>query len=434
MNFVCDTSHYGKDGPWTLPVGWVWCKLEELCCFLSRGKSPLYSADSREYPVFAQKCNLKEGGISLEKALFLEPSTLSKWPSEYRLKTGDVLVNSTGTGTVGRTRLFHESCLGSYPFVVPDSHVSVIRTFESISSDFIYIVLSSEFGQLYFEDNLSGSTNQKELYIGAISEFLIPLPPGNEQRRISKQVHILDKHLEIIDIQKIGVERSVDSVKAKVLDLAIHGKLVPQDPSEEPALDLLQCINPVFTPSHNLHYIDCPTGWAIATVSDIFEINPRVQAPDDADAGFVAMANICDGFDDVFSYEVRKWGRIKKGFTRFEDGDIAVAKISPCLENRKSVILRNLPNGIGAGTTELNIFRSSIVVPEYGLMFFKSDYFINSCAGSYNGVVGQQRVSRSLIEEMPFLLPPIDEQRRIISAVNDYFAVLNRIEAALLEG
>ena len=363
----------------------------------------------------------------------MEPSTLSKWPTEYRLKTGDVLVNSTGTGTVGRTRLFHESCLGSYPFVVPDSHVSVIRTFESISSDFIYIVLSSEFGQLYFEDNLSGSTNQKELYIGAISEFLIPLPPENEQRRISKQVHILDKHLEIIDIQKTGVERSVDSVKEKVLDLAIHGKLVPQDPSEEPALDLLQRINPAFTPSHNLHYIDCPTGWAIATVSDIFEINPRIQAPDDADAGFVAMASICDGFDNVFSYEVRKWGSIKKGFTRFEDGDIAVAKISPCLENRKSVILRNLPNGIGAGTTELNIFRSSIVVPEYGLLFFKSDYFINSCAGSYNGVVGQQRVSRSLIEEMPFLLPPIDEQRRIISAVNDYFAVLNRIEAALLE-
>ena len=183
--------------------------------------------------------------------------------------------------------------------------------------------------------------------------------------------------------------------------------------------------------SHNLHYADCPEGWAITTISEVFEINPKIQASDDIDAGFVAMASICDGFDNVFSYEVRKWGNIKKGFTRFEDGDIAVAKISPCLENRKSVILRNLPNGIGAGTTELNIFRSRIVVPDYGLLFFKSDYFINRCAGSYNGVVGQQRVNRSLIEGMQFLLPPIDEQRRIISAVNDYFVVLNRVEAAL---
>lgn len=143
------------------------------------------------------------------------------------------------------------------------------------------------------------------------------------------------------------------------------------------------------------------------------------------------MAKICNGFNNAFSYEVRKWADIKKGFTRFENGDIAVAKISPCLENRKSVILRNLPNGIGAGTTELNIFRSSIVIPEYGLLFFKSDYFIKRCVGSFNGVVGQQRVNRSLIEEMQFLLPPINEQKRIISAVNDYFTVLNQIEAAL---
>ena len=262
----------------------------------------------------------------------------------------------------------------------------------------------------------------------------IPIPPEKEQERI---VDAIDEWLELISqVEKAEHDLliSLDTCKARVLDLAIHGKLVPQDPSDEPAIDLLKRINPDFQPAHNLHYTDCPTGWAIATVSDIFEINPRIQASDDADAGFVAMASICDGFDNDFSYEVRKWGNIKKGFTRFEDGDIAVAKISPCLENRKSVILRNLPNGIGAGTTELNIFRSSIVVPEYGLLFFKSDYFINSCAGSYNGVVGQQRVSRSLIEEMQFLLPPIDEQRRIISAVNDYFAVLNRIEAALLEG
>lgn len=167
-------------------------------------------------------------------------------------------------------------------------------------------------------------------------------------------------------------------------------------------------------------------------MADVFEINPKVQAPDDIDAGFIPMANICDGFNNAFSFEMKKWANIKNGFSRFADGDIAVAKISPCLENRKSVVFRGLPNGIGAGTTEMNIFRSSVVVPEYGLIFFKSDEFINRCAGSYNGVVGQQRVSRSLIEDMPFLVPPIQEQKRIAIAVNEYFAVIDRMESSLL--
>ena len=131
--------------------------------------------------------------------------------------------------------------------------------------------LSSEFGQLYFEDNLSGSTNQKELYIGAISELPIPLPPANEQQRISEQVLTLNNSLEIIDKQKTGIERSVDSVKARVLELAIHGKLVSQDLSDEPAIELLRRINPEFTPSHNLHYdpqklFSLPRGWEWCSV------------------------------------------------------------------------------------------------------------------------------------------------------------------------
>ena len=268
-----DTSHYRKEGPWELPNGWVWCNLEELCFFLSRGKSPVYSDDSKEYPVFAQKCNLKEGGISLEKALFLNPETLPKWPIEYRLKTGDVLVNSTGTGTVGRTRLFNEQALGPYPFVVPDSHVSVIRTFSQISSEYVYILLSSEYGQQYFADNLAGSTNQKELYIASIAELQFPLPPEEEQRRIAKQVFALEDSIKNLDEEKLLIKSCVESAKAKILELAIHGKLVSQDPSDEPAINLLRRINPNFTPSHNLHYetqhlFALPKGWEWCSVKE----------------------------------------------------------------------------------------------------------------------------------------------------------------------
>lgn len=191
---TCDNGHY----PFDVPNGWYWCKLNDLCLFLSRGKSPKYSETDKTYPVFAQKCNLKEGGISLEQARFLAPSTVDKWDSKYKLQTGDVLVNSTGTGTVGRTRLFDESCLGKYPFVVPDSHVSVIRTFEEIRSEYVFAYMSSLLTQLYIQENLAGSTNQKELYIGVLENLNFPLPPLAEQQRIVQKIEELFSVLDNI--------------------------------------------------------------------------------------------------------------------------------------------------------------------------------------------------------------------------------------------
>ena len=180
-----------------IPEGWCVTTLSDLCVFLSRGKSPKYSDIPNQYPVFAQKCNLKEGGISLDQARFLDEATLDKWPVKYRLKTGDVLINSTGTGTVGRTRYFDECCLGAYPFTVPDSHVSVVRSFDEINSKYLFYCLYSPNIQQYFENNLAGSTNQKELYIDIIGSIPIILPPVSEQKRIVLKIeelyYILDK-------------------------------------------------------------------------------------------------------------------------------------------------------------------------------------------------------------------------------------------------
>ena len=191
---TCDNGQYGK-----IPKGWCVCKLKDLCSFLSRGKSPKYSDDDKTYPVFAQKCNLKEGGISLEQARFLEPSTVLKWSDIYKLRTGDILVNSTGTGTVGRTRLFHEDYLGHYPFVVPDSHVSVVRTMNEVSSEYMYAYISSDIMQQYLEENLAGSTNQKELYIGVLESMNVSLPPLAEQHRIVAKIEELFSKLDQIE-------------------------------------------------------------------------------------------------------------------------------------------------------------------------------------------------------------------------------------------
>ena len=193
---TCDNGQYRK-----IPKKWCVCKLVDICSFLSRGKSPKYSEDDKTYPVFAQKCNLKDGGVSLEQARFLDPSTINKWNEVYKLQTGDILVNSTGTGTVGRTRLFNINCLGNYPFVVPDSHVSVVRVLKSICPQYVYAYISSDSIQEYLEENLAGSTNQKELYIGVLENMHIYLPPLAEQQRIVARIEELFSTLD--NIQKV---------------------------------------------------------------------------------------------------------------------------------------------------------------------------------------------------------------------------------------
>ena len=193
--FACDNGQYRN-----IPKNWCACKLVDICSFLSRGKSPKYSEDDKTYPVFAQKCNLKDGGVSLEQARFLDPSTINKWNEVYKLQTGDILVNSTGTGTVGRTRLFNTNCLGNYPFVVPDSHVSVVRVLKSICPQYIYAYISSNSIQQYMEENLAGSTNQKELYIGVLENMQIFLPSLAEQQRIVARIEELFSTLD--NIQK----------------------------------------------------------------------------------------------------------------------------------------------------------------------------------------------------------------------------------------
>ena len=176
--------------PFEIPDSWEWVRLADISIFLSRGKSPKYS-NVKQIPVFAQKCNLKSGGISLDEVKFLDASTLPKWKDEYKLRHQDILVNSTGTGTVGRIGIFSEFLLRDYPFIVPDSHISVVRLSSACNPLYIFNVLSSHTVQNYIEDNLAGSTNQKELYIGTLGKLLIPLPPMIEQQKIIHKIEVV---------------------------------------------------------------------------------------------------------------------------------------------------------------------------------------------------------------------------------------------------
>ena len=145
-------------------------------------------------------------------------------------------------------------------------------------------------------------------------------------------------------------------------------------------------------------------------------INPKNDAEDTTEVSFVPMAKIKDGLSNEFSYDIKKWGEVKKGYTHFTNGDIGFAKITPCFENKKSVVFTKLKNGIGAGTTELFILRPYIssILPDFILAYVKRDAFISAGIKSFNGGVGQQRVPSEFVKNSLFPLPSTEEQARIV--------------------
>ena len=187
-----DNSYYEKIGsdvicideevPFEIPETWEWMRLESCCVKeIRRGKSPKYIDESGTL-VFAQKCNTKHSGIDVGLALFLDESTLGRYPDDEYMHDGDVVINSTGTGTLGRVGIYHATDNHLGLPIVPDSHVTVIRATHSIQAFFMYAFMKANQSEL--EKKGEGSTNQKELKPLTLKEMLIPIPPYSEQERI----------------------------------------------------------------------------------------------------------------------------------------------------------------------------------------------------------------------------------------------------------
>ncbi len=232
-----------------------------------------------------------------------------------------------------------------------------------------------------------------------------------------------------------------------ILDLAVRGKLVPQDPNDEPAAELLKRIasekarlmkageirSPKPIPALPERPFPIPTNWRWSQIAEIGVLSPRNEAPDVMDASFVPMPLIAAEYGVANEHEVRPWGEIKKGYTHFAEGDVGLAKITPCFENGKSTVFHNLTGGIGSGTTELHIVRPLFVDRGYILVFFKSPHFIETGIPKMTGTAGQKRVPTEYFAHSPFPLPPHAEQRRIVAKVDELMALCYRLEAARAE-
>ena len=173
---------------------------------------------------------------------------------------------------------------------------------------------------------------------------------------------------------------------------------------------------------------EVPEGWKSVPVSELFCLNPKSEITDDTSVGFIPMACVNDGFSGNHQFEERIWKEVKKGYCHFQNGDIGIAKISPCFENLKSTIFQNLPNNYGAGTTELVILRPLNIHAKFYLYLFKSQWYISEGTKYFKGVVGQQRVHKGIFTDLQIPLPPLAEQYRIVAEIEKWFALIDQIE------
>ena len=287
------------------------------------------------------------------------------------------------------------------------------------------------------------------LDLNKLKQRIFPLPPLAEQKRIVEKIEAIFKQADIIEEKRLALKTAVRHTKSRVLDLAVRGKLTEQRPEEGSAEELLERIReekqrliaggklkkekPLPEITEDEIPFNIPAGWKWCRLGEICDINPRNDIEKNIDVSFVPMACINPGFSKEFTYEVRQWDSVKSGFTVFADNDVGIAKITPCFENRKSVLFKNLVNGFGAGTTELHILRPihDILSDTFLFWFVKTESFIKNGIACFSGAVGQQRISRDYVANTLFPLPPLAEQKRIVEKIEQIFDILDTIEKAV---
>ena len=439
--------------PFDIPQGWEWTRIGNIFNHTS-GKQQSSSNKGGGTPQkFITTSNLYWGHFILDNVKVMNFT-------DEEIKTcsatkGDLLVCEGGAG-YGRSAIWNENydiCL--------QNHVHRLRPCVSGICEYVYyfIYLLKESNNL-----ASVGTAMPGLSANRLKGLLLPFPPLSEQRRIvAKLAELLPQIEKYNNVQKKLNELNTtikDCLKKSILQEAIQGKLVPQLAEEGTAQVLLELIKTekqklvkegklkksalkdsvIFKGDDNKYYeqigkkcLDItdeipfviPETWQWVRIRDVFQLNPKNEAEDEKFVAFIPMEKISAGYKSDFTFDTTKWGTIKKGFTHFANGDVAFAKITPCFQNRKSAIFHDLPNGIGAGTTELKVLRpyGNTIDRWYLLYFLESPYFIDEA--TFKGTANQQRIVVGYLEYKLFPLPTQKEQQRIVAQIEKLFEQLH---------
>ena len=423
--------------PFAIPDSWAWARFGGIA----------FNRDSERIPLSVSQRN------GLEKKYdYYGASGIIDKVDRYLFDKPLLLIGEDGANLINRSTPIAFIARGKYWV---NNHAHVL--------DFISPILMEYVGNyvngISLVDYVTG-TAQPKMNQEKMNSILVPIPSLTEQSRINDRIANLLPIISKYDNQKDALEKLNNSlnqeIKKSILQEAIQGRLVPQIESEGTAEELLEEIEAekkrlvkegklkksaltasrIFRGDDNRYYeqiasqvlditeeipFTIPSSWQWCRLNNILIINPKNEAPDCIEAAFVPMEKMSAGFGSGYSYEMRKWSKIKKGFSHFADGDIAFAKIAPCFQNRKGTVFENLPNRIGAGSTELKVLRvvGETINPNFVLCFLQSPYFIDEA--KFKGTANQQRIVSGYLESKLFPLPPLSEQKRIVIQLENLF-------------
>ena len=419
--FPSDKPHY----PYELPKGWEWTTVGEISQSILYGVSE--SAKSHGAYKLLRITDIQNNFVNWETVPFTDYDE-SKAES-YLLKDGDILFARTGA-TVGKSYLVNSLQENA----IYASYLIRVQTYNQVLPEFVKYFFESGY---YWSQILCNSVGigQPNVNGTILANLMLPIPPITEQKRIVKE---LTKWLSIIDKIDRGKENLQDAIKhakSKILDLAIHGKLVPQDPNDEPATDLLKRINPkAEIISDNGHYQKLPEGWCmtalcnISTILNGYAFKSSEYVSSDG-IRIIRIANVQDGYiEDKLPqyYPKTKSSNIGQFLLKYNDllmsltGNVGRVGMLP-----NSLLPAALNQRVAC------IRENNLVVNKYYLFYlFQSNNFCSECIKSAKGVA-QLNISTEWLKSYSILLPPITEQKRIVGKIEEIFAQLDAIETAL---
>ena len=432
--------------PFDIPDSWEWVRLIDVCEYIQRGKSPKYSP-IKKYPVVAQKCN-QWSGFSIEKAQFIEPDSLSSYGPERLLQDNDLMWNSTGLGTLGRMAIY-KTAANPYELAVADSHVTVIRPLKQfVLPEYLYYYFANPTVQSVIEDQADGTTKQKELATATIKAYLTPIPPLDEQRRIlaklSEVLPVVKNYGVVYDETAAMQEAFPERLKKSILQEAVQGKLVPQDPSDEPAEALLERIRAekqrlikdgkikkdkhesVIFRRDNSHYekldgverciddelpFEIPENWCwVRFGTTITLLSGTDFAPDEYNSAGKGIAYITGASNIVDSQIlVNRWTETPRQITHA--GDILlVCKGS----GYGKTVICNIEQAHIARQI-MAVQKCNLLDMQYIKLFLDSSFDLLKTKGQ--GVI--PGIDRTSVLRLLFPLPPLNEQHRIVQRIEE---------------
>ena len=411
--FPSDKPHY----PYELPKGWEWTTVGEISQSILYGVSE--SAKSHGAYKLLRITDIQNNFVNWETVPFTDYDE-SKAES-YLLKDGDILFARTGA-TVGKSYLVNSLQENA----IYASYLIRVQTYNQVLPEFVKYFFESGY---YWSQILCNSVGigQPNVNGTILANLMLLIPPITEQKRIVKE---LTKWLSIIDKIDRGKENLQDAIKhakSKILDLAIHGKLVPQDPNDEPATDLLKRINPkAEIISDNGHYQKLPKGWCLVKGKHIF--NPMKSCkPIGETFKYIDIDAIDNKRQIISNVKILKVANAPSRASRFtQKGDVVFSLVRPYLGNIAIVS----ENDCIASTGFYVCHPTEVLLPKYCYHLMISDYVINGLNEFMKGD-NSPSINKGDIDNWLFPIPPLAEQKRIVSKIEEIFSQFDAIETAL---